>query len=146
MCDSLSADQRSLLAILLDELVPPSEDGRFPGAGALGLAAGLEEAAARTPRLRRTLGEALGTLAAWDFAALPRPERVLRLQALAEQAPAGLRTLLVHVYRDYYQHPRVVEALGLEPRPPFPKGFEVAPTDLTLLDPVRRRRKMYLDC
>ena len=63
-----------------------------------------------------------------------------------QDAPAVFQTLLVHAYRDYYQHPRVVEALGLEPRPPFPKGFEVAPSDLTLLDPVRRRRKMYRDC
>ena len=145
MGDPLSTDQRALLAILLDELVPPSEDGRFPGAGALGLAARLEEAAERTPGLRRALGEALGMLAACGFAALPRPERLLRLQALAQDAPAVFQTLLVHAYRDYYQHPRVVEALGLEPRPPFPKGFEVAPSDLTLLDPVRRRRKMYRD-
>jgi hypothetical protein len=46
----------------------------------------------------------------------------------------------------YYQAPRVVEALGLEARPPHPKGYEVELGDLTLLDEVRRRGKLYRDC
>ena len=38
---------------------------------------------------------------------------------------------------------RVVAALGLEPRPPHPKGYEMGTDDLTLLDPVRRRGPRY---
>jgi hypothetical protein len=40
----------------------------------------------------------------------------------------------------------VVEALGLEPRPPFPKGYEVPPNDPALLDPVRRRAPFFRSC
>jgi hypothetical protein len=47
------------------------------------------------------------------------------------------------VYSGYYQHPRVVEALGLEARAPHPKGFSMEPDDWTILDPVRARGKMY---
>ena len=52
-------------------------------------------------------------------------------------------TLTFVAYVGYYQHPRVVAALGLEHRPPHPKGHEMEASDLTLLDPVRRRGKLY---
>ena len=48
-----------------------------------------------------------------------------------------LPAFLFLVYSTYYQHPRVVEALGLEARAPHPKGHVVEETDWTLLDPVR---------
>ena len=34
----------------------------------------------------------------------------------------------------------------MEPRPPFPLGYEQPPDDLSLLDPVRERPKLYRDC
>src|SRR6516162_1999713 len=40
---------------------------------------------------------------------------------------------------------RVMRSLGLEPRPPYPKGFEVEQGDWSLLDPVRARPKLYRD-
>ncbi|HUI24603.1 MAG TPA: hypothetical protein VL403_00860, partial [Candidatus Kryptonia bacterium] len=45
----------------------------------------------------------------------------------------------------YCQHARVVEALGLEARPPHPQGYQMEPNDLTLLDDVRRCPKRYRD-
>ena len=44
------------LAAVLDEIVPPSDDGRLPGAGALGLADGRRCGARRTPELARRVG------------------------------------------------------------------------------------------
>jgi len=38
----LSPEQEQTLACVLDELIPPSADGRLPGAGRLGLAAAVE--------------------------------------------------------------------------------------------------------
>ena len=43
------------------------------------------------------------------------------------------------------RHGSVVEGLGLEDRPPYPKGYEVEAGDLSLLDPVRARPKLYRD-
>jgi hypothetical protein len=37
----------------------------------------------------------------------------------------------------------VLEALGIEGRPPHPKGYTIEPTDWSLLDPVRRRSRRY---
>jgi hypothetical protein len=45
----------------------------------------------------------------------------------------------------YYQHDRVLEALGMETRAPYPQGFQVIAGDLALLAPVRRRGKVYRD-
>jgi hypothetical protein len=146
MGELLSGDEVELLARALDLLVPACDDGRLPGAGALGLAEFLERAAAGDPELRDALAEVMARLAAEGFAELEPVARVARLQALAGAAPGAFRQLVVHTYRGYYCHPRVTEALGLEARPPFPRGYSVPPTDFSILDPVRRRGKLYREC
>ena len=45
----------------------------------------------------------------------------------------------------YYRDDRVVRSLGMEPRPPFPKGHVVEQGDWSLLDPVRARPKLWRD-
>jgi hypothetical protein len=45
----------------------------------------------------------------------------------------------------YYRDDRVMRSLGMEPRPLFPKGFEVEQGDWSLLDPVRARPTLYRD-
>ena len=47
------------------------------------------------------------------------------------------------VLQCYYRDDRVMRSLGMEVRPPFPKGFVVEQGDWSLLDPVRARPKMY---
>jgi len=146
MSEPLGSDAAKLLASALDQLVPARDDGRLPGAGALGLAEFVAQAASRDPELRGALAELLAGLAADGFAALEPAAQTASLERLSQAAPGAFRQLVVHAYRGYYCHPRVVEALGLEPRPPFPKGYAVAPTDFSILDPVRRREKLYRDC
>jgi len=38
-----------------------------------------------------------------------------------------------------------MRAIGMELRPPFPRGFEVAQGDWSLLDPVRARGRIWRD-
>jgi hypothetical protein len=75
------------------------------------------------------------------FAALSSEDKLQLLNAWGLVLP-----LTLHAFTGYYQHPRVVEALGLEARPPHPKGYHMEPNDLSLLDAVRRRAKLYRDC
>jgi hypothetical protein len=142
----LTDEDRRTLAHVLDELVPPSDDGRMPGAGALGLAGWVEEAARGQSELARFLARTLAALGSRGFAALERAPRLELLNEMARAEPEPFRALLAFVYRGYYHQPRVVEALGLEPRPPFPKGYEVPPSDPALLDPVRRRAPFFRAC
>jgi hypothetical protein len=141
----LSEDERHVLTCVLDEIIPPRADARLPGAGALGLASHIEQTLEKIPELRPLIVHGLADLAAaararhgQPFGALAQPQKVALLNEQGFLFP-----LLFHVYTGYYQHPRVVAALGLEPRPPHPKGYEMQPNDLTLLDAVRRRHKMY---
>jgi len=146
--DRFTADEQRTLASVLDELIPPSDDGRFPGAGELGLAGYVEEVLRTTTNLRSMITQGLSDLDnlartrnAPGFAALAREDKV---QLLNEQA--FVLPLTFHAYAGYYQNARVLEALGLEARPPHPKGYEMEPNDLTLLDAVRRRSKRYRQC
>ena len=146
----LSPDELRTLTGVLDEIIPASADGRLPGAGALGLADAIAEAMRKTPDLRPAVVQGLAALAELaggrgspDFAALPGDVRVELLNELTAAQPAFLPGLIFHTYVGYYQHPRVLEGLGMEPRPPHPEGYDLEPGDLGLLDAVRRRPPMY---
>jgi hypothetical protein len=148
----LSSDERRTLACVLDEIVPPSGDGRLPGAGELGVVAWIEAALVRSPELRPVLAQGLAALdaaarlrGARGFATLARADRAPLLRETAAAQPAFLPGLVVQTYIGYYGSPQVQRALGLEARPPFPQGYEVPPTDFALLDRVRRRARMYRD-
>ena len=58
---------------------------------------------------------------------------------------AGQRTMLSIIAQCYYRDDRVMRSLDMEPRSPFPQGFEVEEGDWTLLEPVKRRGKIYRD-
>ena len=47
------------------------------------------------------------------------------------------------VVQCYYRDDRVLAALGMEARAPFPQGYEVAAGDWELLDTVKRRPPFY---
>jgi len=65
----------------------------------------------------------------------------------------GLKRILLRFFTDlttqvvqcYYQHDDILKAIGLDARPPFPKGYDVEEGDILLLEPVFLRGKIYLD-
>ncbi len=143
-----SADELLVLTSVLDELIPPSADGRLPGAGQVGVAPLLDESLQKMPDLKAMIAQGLADLdrvaherKATPFAALAKDDK---LQLLNEQG--FIFPLMLQTYIAYYQHPRVIAALGLEARPPHPTGYQMPPNDLSLLDAVRRRPKGYREC
>ncbi len=143
-------DRGRALSGVLDEIIPPSDDGRLPGAGELGLVNYIEEVAQSAPELEPVLARGLEALDALanrrdprGFAALSKSDRAEVMNELAATEPAFLPGLIFHTYVGYYLNGRVIEALGLEARPPHPKGYEMESGDLTLLDAVRQRPKLY---
>jgi hypothetical protein len=142
------------LSAVLDVIVPPSADGRLPGAGELGLEAAVADAAGRNPLLRPMVGQSLAALDALardggfeDFASAPLVSRNDLVRSLTGEASQLVPALLFPTYIAYYQHPRVLEGLGREARPPFPEGYAMPPFDDALLDPVRnRKRRLFRDC
>ncbi len=135
----------AFLDALLDTLIPPSET--MPGAGALGLAAGLRKQLSASPMLAAPAAAALGAVydaaRARDPAGLPALDPEAREQLLAAvmaQQPA-LGMLQLFVFMQYYQHPTALQALGQTGRAPFPEGHTIEPTDPELLAKLTTRRR-----
>jgi hypothetical protein len=146
--------ERGLLTSVLDQIIPPSGDGEFPGAGELGVADHIEQALTGQPEIAVLLSKGLSTVDALarsrdpeGFAALPREERVSLLREVELSDPAFFGVLFLYAYTGYYTHRRVVEGLGLRPHPQ-PDGYDLEPGDLeTLLQKVRQRsEKLYREC
>lgn len=140
----LSQEDRRLLAAVLDEVIPPDPSGRLPGAGEAGVAAHIEAVLQRQPELQPIIAAGLKGLAAaagergCRFEDLPADRR---RELVSDQG--FLFLLIFHGYAGYYQLPRVLESLGLEPRPPHPQGYPMGADDWSLLEPVRRRKPFW---
>ena len=145
----LDPTQRGIFDILLGMIVPASADGSKPSAADVDVLGYIVE---READSLPTLREELDALAARAKAQTGRafldltPAEQQRVVAEARAAaPDFLRGLALHTVTSYYQDDRVLEALGMEARPPFPQGYEVREGDLSLLDPVRQRAPFYRD-
>lgn len=146
------SDANRILTLVLDELIPASDDGRLPGAGTLGVAADVEAQAGSTPGLAPMIDAGLSTLEDLSrkrdrggFSALDRDARVAVLHELEAADPAFVPTVLMLAFVGYYGNDRVIAALKPEARSPHPRGYDVEADDPTLLEPVRLRGKLYRD-
>ena len=146
--DNLLTDQqRRTLSALVNMMIPASEDGRMPGAGELDLLAYVRD---ETGELIPAIEQGLTVLNqqaidefGQDFASLADSDKQQQVDAIRVNQPDFVQSLLLKTVSAYYQNDRVISALGLEPRPPYPEGHEVEAGDLSLLDPVRKRSKLY---
>jgi hypothetical protein len=146
----LTDDQCRALAPVLDGFIPRSDDGALPGAGELGLAAAVGDALERVPAMHAAIVRSLAAMdrlaarhGAARFTALPREQQGEVLGELTCSEDAFPPVLMLYTFGCYYQHPRVLAHYGLEARPPHPEGYDVAPNDLSLLEPVRKRGPIH---
>ena len=139
--------ETKLVNAVLDTIIPASEDGTRPGAGSLDLSEAIREASGdfwpSTLQGLLTLDEHARQSGASGFEDLPLQDRSDLLSRSEESHPGLLPSLVFQTYSAYYRHPQALEALGLEARPPFPKGVELEEGDPSLLEPVRRRAPFY---
>ena len=144
----LSAAERGTLAGVLDALIPPSADGRLPAAGAAGVTAHVEGVLRTLPDLRAMVVEGLRDLDAQARAQHGRPfaECGAAERGALVAAQGFAYALIPHAYVGYYQQDAVLEAIGMEARPPHPKGYTIVENDLSLLEPVKQRSKRYREC
>lgn len=143
----LSPQAREALSCMLDEIIPPSSDGRLPGAGELDVGRYVEEKAGPLRPLMAqklaVLDEHAGRRGAQSFASLSRRDRLALLEETAASEPLFFQSVVFLTYAGYYQSARVIGALGLPVRPPHPEGYALDAGDFSLLDAVRARPKLY---
>jgi hypothetical protein len=92
------------------------------------------------------VGQALDQLAqltGMPFADLDAARRELVAAEFRASGGVAVATLARVVLQSYYRDDRVVRSLGLELRPPFPKGYALEQGDWSLLDPVKARPSMW---
>lgn len=142
---TLTSTERNDLRRLAGMMIPASQAFDVPGADDPAILADIVATMGRdSPHVR----EALATLAALSggaFADLDEAQSQAAAEACRARGGAALATLTRVILQCYYRDDRVVRSLGLEPGPPFPKGHTIEQGDWSLLDPVRRRPKMWRD-
>jgi hypothetical protein len=133
---------------LLNISIPPDSSRNLPGAGTLGLSPAVAPALQADPLLGPMVVAGLEAVRSAALAQHPdglsgmTPEAGSKLVgALLSAHPFLMMGLLRYVCPAYYQHPQVLKGIGAEPRPPFPKGFAVEPTDPALMEKLQARRK-----
>jgi len=139
LTESEIADLRCIAGMI----IPASDKHGIPGADDQMIFADIVNSIGRD---RDNVLEALAklrTLASGPFVTLDatrRREVAGRLRAEGGR-PIGVLTRIVLLC--YYRDDRVMSSLGLEVRPPFPKGHIVEQGDWSLLDLVRSRKPFW---
>jgi hypothetical protein len=131
-----------VLNSVLDAMIPARSDGR-PSAADIGLADKLDEMPAE--QIEQLSIELSRVDAIEGFCNLPLDRRLSLLDDLRQSKPGFLQGLAGFATSHYYRDDRVLEAIGIDARAPFPEGYEVEPGDLSLLDPVKARGQIYRD-
>jgi hypothetical protein len=126
-------------------MIPASAEFAVPGADDAVIFADILGTMGRdTVHVREALA-ALMALAGGPIADLDPARRDAVVLAFRERGGPAAATLSRVILQCYYRDDRVVVSLGLEPRPPFPKGHTLEQGDWSLLDPVRKRPKLWRD-
>lgn len=134
----LSDDQCRTLHCLAGMMIPASAEYGVPSAADDAIFADILRSFGRDePHVLAVLRELEG------FADLNPAQREAKAAQLRERGGDALLGLSRVILQCYYRDDRVMRALGMEARPPFPKGHEVEQGDWSLLDPVRARPTLY---
>jgi len=138
------AESRDLRCIA-GMMIPASNEFDMPGADDATIFADITSTLGRDTALVREALGSLTTLAGGALVDLDPARREAVVLAFRERGGAAAATLSRVILQCYYRDDRVVTALGLEARAPFPKGHTLEQGDWSLLDPVRKRAKMWRD-
>lgn len=147
MSDVFTEDETRSLAALAAMIVPASDAYGVPGADDPAIVeAILSDAAHRSARLSAALS-ALDALAqdthGATFADLDAAQRDGVVSRFRDSHGADADYIASLTVTAYYRDDRVMLSLGMELRPPHPRGYEVDGGDWSLLDPVRQRDEFF---
>lgn len=147
--DGLSDEQHATLRLLVGQMIPASDAHGVPGADDPAiferiLAATMAENA-RVADALKTLDQMAKDTQGAAFGALDDDGRADVAAKFAASGWPAVEAITAITVTSYYSDERVMTALGIEERPPFPQGYDVPQGDWSLLDPVKQRAKFYRD-
>ncbi len=139
----LTSAQRDDLRAISGMIIPSGMEFDVPGADDPAIQADIAATLGRDAGLVRAALDQLARRAGVPLADLDAPRREAVAMELRATGGAAVATLTRVVLQCYYRDDRVVRSLGLEPRPPYPRGHVLEDGDWSLLDPVRVRPPMW---
>jgi hypothetical protein len=141
----LSVAERRDLGAIAGTMVPADAAHAMPGADDPAILADIATSIGRDLPLVREALAAIGRTAGGAFATLDQERREALINDWYRSGGAAAVMLGRLVLGAYYRDDRVLVALGLEARAPFPKGYTLEQGDWSLLDAVRHRPKLWRD-
>ena len=148
--DFLAREDQQTLSTLLSAVLPANQELGTPAAND----PNIMEDILRTlrPASNEMVVEGLGDLRESSQARFGIPfeecedaQKVTLFNEMRSRNGNFYRTLSSVLLQCYYRNDDVMRSLGMEPRPPFPEGYEIPKGDLSLLEPVRQRGKIWRD-
>ncbi len=139
----LTSSQQQSLRRIVALMIPASTEQGMPSANDELIFADILASLDRDAPAVHAALEQLDKMANGAFHALPADAQQTVIDAFRRQHPGFASVLVAVTVRCYYRDDRVMRAIGMEPRPPYPKGFAVEQGDWSLLDPVRARGPIW---
>ena len=139
--DALTEAERMSLRLIAGMMIPATDE--LPGSDDAAIFADIVGSLGRDASLVRDALRQLDALSGGRFADAGANAREAAIAALRAESKAQIEALHRVIPQCYHRDDRVMRAFGMEPRPPFPQGFDVEQGDWSLLDPVRARPKLY---
>ena len=144
---AFTAAEQVTLDALMDLMIPASRDGRMPSARSLDLYADTAGLSAKDaallhgglPEIEARAQAAHGA----SFAQLRAAAATAVVNEMRARHPDLIHAFTLNTTARYLKHATVMPLIGLEPRPPWPKGHVVAEGDWSLIEVVRQRPRIY---
>jgi hypothetical protein len=140
---ALTSIQRNDLRTVAAMIIPASTEYDVPGADDAAIQADILATLGRDSGMVREALDHLARLAGEPLADLDQARRDAVAQEFRASGGPAAATLIRVVLQCYYRDDRVLRSLGLELRPPFPRGYDLEQGDWSLLDPVKARPSMW---
>lgn len=142
-----SKSQFELVILVLNRIIPAG--GNMPAAGDVA-AVYVDEVVSESKELRRLFGDGLAqiqiaaqTSFGQEFAELSVDQRDTVLMRVEVGHSEFFDKLVWQTYNGYYTNPKILELLGLEARPPQPRGHRLEQGNLRLIENVKKRGIAY---
>jgi hypothetical protein len=141
----LSAAEIRDLGDVAGTMIPADPAFGVPGADDPAILVDIARSVGRDLPLVRQALAAIAAKSVGAFAGLDRDRKEALINDYYANGGAPAVALGRVILGAYYRDDRVLLALGLEARAPFPKGYELEQGDWSLLDAVRKRAPFWRD-
>jgi len=141
----LSATELRDLSDIAGTMIPESPAFGVPGADDPAILGDIARSLGRDLPLVREALAAIAAKSGSAFTGMDRDRREALINDYYAGGGAAVAALGRVVLGAYYRDDRVLLALGMEARPPFPKGHTLEQGDWSLLDAVRNQPPFWRD-